>query len=562
MGTLLLIIGFEGYWLNKLYNDEVASLRREVDVSFRETMYQLQKQRFEKDSALFSDLIVKHSAPKQDTIGFRKAALTLPSPSVITDSTTTITINSRDVRMMMGEWRRMQQKSDTTGKPNIFLGGAPPILMEVIAKKIQPTDSGFVLIHKNDSTGKTNKYIIKTNPGFFPFTQKSSTKPARNKKNLAHKDSSIFYANNVEASGSIDNRFFKFLFNSKILNDSIPATLVDSAYTAELKRTKKELNFTIHYRMCKPEEAQILRERRRGNDSLKGKQLITNEVLIGFNTPYAYQAKFKNATPYVLKKMQLQIGGSALLLALIVFAFTTLYRNLVAQHKLAEIKNEFISNITHELKTPISTVNVAIEALQNFDVTQNTERTKEYLAISATELQRLSMLVDKVLKLSMFERHETTVTKEFINLLQLVTEVTNSMGLQFQKLGAQVHIQPPTQPITLWADKLHLTSVLYNLLDNALKYSRQTPSIHIVLSEESNWIVLQVTDNGIGIPPAYTHKIFEKFFRVPTNNKHNVKGYGLGLSYVAHIVAMHHGVINVESEEEKGTTFTIKLPIT
>ena len=252
---------------------------------------------------------------------------------------------------------------------------------------------------------------------------------------------------------------------------------------------------------------------------------------------------------------------SILLLGITMLSFILLYRTLLRQRRLVAVKNEFISNISHELKTPIATVGVAIEALRNFGAAQSPERTKEYLDISAAELQRLGLLVDKVLKISLLESRKIELKKESFDIKALVLEVINIMKLQFEKYKAQVNVQTTGDHFIIEADRLHITSVIYNLLDNALKYSKENPVIDLQLSSLPNDIIeLRIKDNGIGIPKEYQSKVFDKFFRVPSNNTHNVKGYGLGLSYVKEIVSAHLGYIVVESESGKGSTFTVKLP--
>jgi two-component system phosphate regulon sensor histidine kinase PhoR len=241
------------------------------------------------------------------------------------------------------------------------------------------------------------------------------------------------------------------------------------------------------------------------------------------------------------------------------FSFSLMYRNLLRQRKLAEIKNDFISNITHELKTPIATVSVAIEALRTFSANIDPARAKEYLDISHNELQRLSLLVDKVLKLSMFEKKEIDLKFELLNMKDLIQEVTSSMRLQFEKYGAQVSVAVDGDT-TLQGDRLHLVSVIFNLLDNALKYSNGTPQIQVVAKGDPGKVQLIISDNGIGIPKEFHDKIFDKFFRVPTGNLHNAKGYGLGLSYVAHVIQQHNGSISVDSVESTGSRFVINLP--
>ena len=188
------------------------------------------------------------------------------------------------------------------------------------------------------------------------------------------------------------------------------------------------------------------------------------------------------------------------------------------------------------------------------------QRRKEYLEISGNELNRLNMLVDKVLKISMFEKKELELKPEPILLDAVVKDVVRSMQLQFEKQGAKVDVQLDRNSFSMNGDKMHITSVVYNLLDNALKYSKASPVIQIGLHQKEAELMLTVADNGIGISPVYRNKIFDKFFRVPHGDQHNVKGYGLGLSYVAQVVKEHNGHIEVTSEEGKGSTFTVRFP--
>lgn len=273
-----------------------------------------------------------------------------------------------------------------------------------------------------------------------------------------------------------------------------------------------------------------------------------------------YEARISAYHTYLFRKILPQLLFAVLLFACVGMAFGLIYRNFRQQQRLTELKNEFIRNMTHELKTPISTISVAIEALQNFDALSDLSRTHEYLDISRLELNRLSLLVDKVLRMSLFEQGEPELKKEPIDLRQLVEEVLAAMKIQFEKRSAKVDFSAASGNFTLRGDRLHLTSVLYNLLDNALKYSPLNPNIFISLSQKDDHITLQVRDQGRGIPTAYLSRVFEKFFRVPTGDVHDVKGHGLGLNYVAGVVRLHGGSIGVESTEGEGANFEVKLP--
>ena len=202
---------------------------------------------------------------------------------------------------------------------------------------------------------------------------------------------------------------------------------------------------------------------------------------------------------------------------------------------------------------------VAIEALKNFNAIQDLQRTKEYLDISSNELQRLGLLVDKVLKLSMFEKKEMELKYETVDLKGVVSEVVDSLKLQLEKFHAKVAVTYEGD-LTLQGDRLHLLSVVFNLLDNALKYSKEEPAVKIDLLGSEDRVVLNITDNGIGIAQEYKDKVFDKFFRIPHGDTHNAKGYGLGLSYVAQVIKKHNGTIAIESQPGTGTQFTITLP--
>lgn len=344
-------------------------------------------------------------------------------------------------------------------------------------------------------------------------------------------------------------RFFEFLVGIDSLQDSLKLRDVVTAYSGALKREKLEIPFSV---------------KRLADSATKSKEILPpewNKVTIGFTNPVSYQLDLGSTFGFLFMKLLPQVLFSIFLISLTITAFVILFKNLRAQQRLTNIKNEFISNITHELKTPISTVSVAIEAIKNFDVLQKPERAKEYLGIAGNELNRLSMLVDKVLKLSMFEKQSTEIKQEHFDLLQLIKEVINSMGLQFEKARAKVFLQSEAEQCNIVADHMHITSVLYNLLDNALKYSKSDLEIKVKLVCDERYCTLSVKDNGLGIEAQYKDKIFEKFFRVPTGDRHNIKGYGLGLSYVAHIVKQHNGTINLESEPGKGSEFIIKLPV-
>jgi two-component system phosphate regulon sensor histidine kinase PhoR len=338
------------------------------------------------------------------------------------------------------------------------------------------------------------------------------------------------------------NRLMQFLYDVDSLQDSVKLKDIETAFVSRMQQQNIDVPFTISKTKTNAADDPGF-----------------NEVIIGFSNPVLYKLELGDTSSYLMKRISVPILLSLFIVGFTILSFVLLFRNLLKQQRLANIKNEFISNITHELKTPIATVSVAIEALRSFNASMDTQRSKEYLDISANELLRLSLLVDKVLKLSMFEKKEIDLKYELLNMKDLVEEVTSSMRLQFEKNYADVQVCFEGDT-TLEGDRLHLVSVIFNLLDNALKYSNEQPQIKIKAKGNSHKVTLYVTDDGIGIPQEYRDKIFEKFFRVPSGNLHNAKGYGLGLSYVAHVIKKHHGTIKVETSGNQGSKFVITLP--
>ncbi|HRI61109.1 MAG TPA: HAMP domain-containing sensor histidine kinase [Saprospiraceae bacterium] len=340
----------------------------------------------------------------------------------------------------------------------------------------------------------------------------------------------------------------RFLFT--VAKDTIATDSLRSAYRSALAAAGIRLGF------------QLEQSDRPPTSTSEG--IRTEPAFSGVLTQRFYTAEFPSYQGYLAKKMLPHILFSLLLFGITAVAFGLIYKSLRQQQRLTALKNDFIGNITHELKTPITTVGVALEALSDFEVMKNPHQTREYLSISKLELERLTLLVDKVLRLSMFEDKQPRLQPEPLDLAALVRQVLNAMKLQAESAGTSIHFDTEGDgSIPVNGDRLHLTSVVFNLVDNALKYrGKESPEIRVSLSSlQNDKIRLTVQDNGIGIAPEYQAKVFEKFFRVPAGNVHNVKGHGLGLSYVANVVRQHGGNIRVESELGKGSRFVVELPI-
>jgi two-component system phosphate regulon sensor histidine kinase PhoR len=278
------------------------------------------------------------------------------------------------------------------------------------------------------------------------------------------------------------------------------------------------------------------------------------------NPIHVYTASIGNVRGIIFREITAQVLFSIFLTLITSASFLFMFRNIRSQQRLMEAKNEFMSNVTHELKTPVATVSVALEALKSFQAIQNPKLAEEYLDIAQRELNRLSIMTDKILKASIFESKGVEFEPENIDLDATIREMMASMKMVFEKQHATVTYVKEGENFMLEGGAVHLTNVIYNLIDNALKYSREKPSIGIRLKDSGSLLILSVRDSGIGIAPEYHTRIFEKFFRVPSGDVHDTKGYGLGLSYVASVVKSHHGVIDIISRPGEGSEFKITLP--
>lgn len=256
-----------------------------------------------------------------------------------------------------------------------------------------------------------------------------------------------------------------------------------------------------------------------------------------------------------------QIIFALVLLLITLASFRISHLNIKKQKRLLEIKNEFISNITHELKTPVATVKVALEALLDFDMKKDPEVVQDYLEMSLLEMNRLDMLVSKVLNNSVMENGANLFNPEEEDLKLLIEEVLKSQQHRLKKSGASLSFKSELDEAFVMVDKIHLQGVLLNLIDNSLKYSSSQIIIKLDLSQRAKSFVISIKDNGPGIPNEYLDKVFDKFFRVPTQDKHNVKGYGLGLNYAKLVIQHHKGSISVRNLSEGGCEFIVKIPI-
>jgi two-component system phosphate regulon sensor histidine kinase PhoR len=281
-----------------------------------------------------------------------------------------------------------------------------------------------------------------------------------------------------------------------------------------------------------------------------------------YTSPEYLLLYFPHEKQFLLTELWGMLLISIILIIVIVYSFTYTITTIFRQKKLSEMKNDFINNMTHEFKTPISTISLACEALSDRDIVRAPEFTENYINIILEENKRLATMAEKILQTAVIEKGQLKMKRERIDLHEVITDVIKNIRIQVEIKDGVIQKQCKAANPVLLGDKVHLTNLVYNLLDNANKYSPRKPVITVRTENTSNGILLTIEDRGIGISKGEQKKIFDKLYRVPAGNIQEVRGFGLGLSYVKAIVEEHHGRIILDSEINKGTTFKVFLPFT
>jgi two-component system phosphate regulon sensor histidine kinase PhoR len=269
---------------------------------------------------------------------------------------------------------------------------------------------------------------------------------------------------------------------------------------------------------------------------------------------------FPRERQYVLSMMGVMLATSAVLMLVIMLLFSFSINAIYRQKKLDNIKNDFINNMTHELKTPIATISLACEALSDPDMRTGEQAVSSYVNMIRDENKRLGVLVENVLRTSIFEHGQMKLKHQRYDLHDCIRTVIANIEIQIKNRQGRIITRFDAANPVIWCDPLHITNVVYNLIDNAIKYSETQPLVEISTRDEEHGVAISFKDNGIGISKDNQGKIFDKLYRVPTGNIHNVKGFGLGLSYVKGVLEKHGGTVDVMSELKKGSTFTIHIP--
>jgi two-component system phosphate regulon sensor histidine kinase PhoR len=276
---------------------------------------------------------------------------------------------------------------------------------------------------------------------------------------------------------------------------------------------------------------------------------------------FSLYVDFPERRKYLISSILSMIVLSIVFTSIIIIAYSSAIYQLIRQRQISQIKTDFINNMTHEFKTPIATINLAIDSIRNPKIIGDQEKVMRYLNMIKDENKRMHAQVENVLRISKLEKNELNISKERVELNDLIEDAITHVELIVEDRNGYVKTHLNADQASVLANETHFTNVIVNVLDNAIKYSDGEPKIDVFTENIGHFILIKISDQGNGMTKQVQKRVFEKFYREHTGNVHNVKGHGLGLAYVKRIVDDHQGHISVESEKGKGSTFTIKLPL-
>jgi len=276
---------------------------------------------------------------------------------------------------------------------------------------------------------------------------------------------------------------------------------------------------------------------------------------------YRLLVNFPERQEFIFSSILTMLILSIVFTSVIILAYSSALYQLIKQRQISQIKTDFINNMTHEFKTPIATINLALDSIKNPKILEDRDKVLRYLGMIREENKRMHAQVENVLRISKLEKNELNISKERLDLHELVEEAVMHVELIVEDRGGEITVNLNAEKTSVLANDSHFTNVLVNILDNAIKYSPEAPKIIVTTEIVGNNILVHIKDHGSGMSKSAQKRVFEKFYREHTGDIHNVKGHGLGLAYVKRIIEDHQGHISVESEKDKGSTFTIKLPL-
>jgi len=430
--------------------------------------------------------------------------------------------------------------------------------------------------------GEMQNYLVikgKTYDSISGLTaeQRVLARDVRQLRDLFHKNDTKISKDSLKLAIQLDQRVIQQIFKkARFVNEMMMEAFRNNVYEDPSKRINLAILDSIIKHEIKgddlPDDFEFVIVDENGealkfdhapaNYSVKMDSSAAHKTLLFPSNPldedlYLHMS-FPSQHYFLIKQMSLPLAITLALILIIVWAMTFMFKTILTQKKFSELKNDFINNMTHEFRTPISTISLACEAMSDKDmVGSEAEGVQPYVKMINDENKRLSLLVERILQSGSLDKGELKMHEETVLLNEIIHNVVQSAELRVNSVGGKIELNLCSELIEIKGDRMHITNAISNLLDNAIKYSTNAPDIKITLKKEGKKIYLTVADSGIGIKKEHIDKIFDKLYRIPTGNVHNVKGFGLGLSYVKAIAELHRWNIQVKSKPEVGSEFTI-----
>jgi two-component system phosphate regulon sensor histidine kinase PhoR len=562
--ALLGLIAFQMYWLgftvrskNEQFGSDVRDAMQQVVRKLsQQEMYYLMQRKIASDQNQKQLLAIAKPIDRKAVIKKKK---TQPAVS-----------NNPSVAMNLGKMKERQIPSDI-----------------LVSKGVEILPNGEIREHQEFSIDLNNEDMISLMNGqkqiddiFGEAIQRHNqliddsinsvkpliTKKIKNKK--PHIDRSTQYAetaqkvkNKTEMAKEVLN---DLMFTKRSIYDRVNYQILDSLLKYEIKIKGIEIPF--EYGISSEENPSYLHYASSMKYKMMGLKSDKDTYMVNLfpndysNSESYLRVYFPNQDRYIIRNIWMMYATSLLLILVVLGCFYVAVSTIVKQKQLADIKNDFINNMTHEFKTPISTISLATQMLGDEAVTASSSMFKRYLGIIRDENKRLGSQVEKVLQTAQMERGEVRLNLGTVNVHQIIERVLENISPQIELREGIIDMDLQAENPEIQADEVHLTNIIFNLLDNANKYSPEKPIIKITTENTEKGLSIKVIDQGIGMTKESIKQIFEKFYRVPTGNVHDVKGFGLGLSYVKKMVEEHHGRINVVSKLGEGSEFEVVLP--
>jgi two-component system, OmpR family, phosphate regulon sensor histidine kinase PhoR len=562
--ALLGLIAFQMYWLGftvRSKNDQFGSdvrdaMQQVVRKLSQQEMYYLMQRKIASDQNQKQLLAIAKPIERKAVIKKKK---TQPAVS-----------NNPSVAMNLGKMKERQIPSDI-----------------LVSKGVEILPNGEIREHQEFSIDLNNEDMISLMNGqkqiddiFGEAIQRHNqliddsinraktliTKKIKNKK--PHIDHSTQYTetaqkvkNKTEMAKEVLN---DLMFTKRSIYDRVNYQILDSLLKYEIKMKGIEIPF--EYGISSEENPRYLHYASSVKYKMMGLKSDKDTYMVNLfpndysNSESYLRVYFPNQDRYIIRNIWMMYATSLLLILVVLGCFYVAVSTILKQKQLADIKNDFINNMTHEFKTPISTISLATQMLGDEAVTASPAMFKRYLGIIGDENKRLGSQVEKVLQTAQMERGEVRLKLGTVNVHQIIERVLENISPQIELREGIIDMDLQAESPEIQADEVHLTNIIFNLLDNANKYSPEKPIIKITTENTEKGLSIKVSDHGIGMTKESIKQIFEKFYRVPTGNVHDVKGFGLGLSYVKKMVEEHHGRINVVSKLGEGSEFEVIIP--